>query len=271
MNNRMVKRVIKAVSWTIVSLLALLALTYGYYENHKSSIDLTFYEVFLRDSKPEPSPGFLSGYSNNRIGYYQFNSQTILASLEQGKTDVFARLAMDPRLDDPDIEYDNIAWTQADFLRVASALSQKIWNEPLDLDGWAIYSFYFIGHCSDTFGGFNDFHIVYYKTIKIGWETVYSARYLTLTPWRGTAVWAGDGEFSELFIFPWGNIELTKFKTTAEQAVQIANKNGGKVNQDRCRIRADIRDGDWRIEYETDTGLVDIFINPFSGKVESKK
>ena len=252
----------------VVSLIALLALAYGYYESHKSSIGIVFYEAFLRDSKPEPSPVFLNGYPDDRWGYYQFNSQTILTSLDQGKTDVFIPSAIDPN--DVDIYYDNIAWTQADFLRVASALSQEIWHEPLDLDGWRIYYFYFIGHCSDNFGGFNDFHIVYYKTIKTGWETVYSARYLTLTPWSGTVRWAGDGEFSELFIFPWGNIELTKFKTTAEQAVQIANKNGGKVNQERCRIRADIQDGDWRIGYETDTGLVDIFINPFNGKVELK-
>lgn len=265
----MSKRMVKGVVVVVVSLMALLALAYGYYESHKSSIGLLFYEAFLRDSKPEPSPNFLSGYPDDRWGYYQFNLRTILASLDQGKMDAFIPSAMDPN--DVDIEYDNIAWTQADFLRVASALSQKIWNEPLDLDGWAIYSFYFIGECSDNFDGFDDFHIVYYKTVKTGWETVYSARYLTLTPWRGTVRWAGDGEFSELFIFPWGNIELTKFKTTAEQAVQIANKNGGKVNQDRCRIRADIRDGDWRIEYETDTGLVDIFINPFTGEVDSKK
>ena len=264
MSKQMIKRVI-----IVVSLIALLALAYGYYESHKSSIDVMFYEVFLRVSKPEPSPNSLSGYPDDRWGYYQFDSQTILASLDQGKTDAFILSAMDPN--DVDIEYDNIAWTQADFLRVASALSQKIWNEPLDLDGWDIYSFYFIGDCSDNFGGFNDFKLVYYETIKIGWETVYTARYLTLTPWRGTAVWAGNGEFSELFIFPWGNIELTKFKTTAEQAVQIANKNGGKVNRDRCRIFADVREGDWRIEYETDTALEDIFINPFSGKVDSKK
>jgi hypothetical protein len=249
--------------------MALLALAHGCYESHKSSIDLTFYEVFLRDSNPEPSPGSLSGYPDDRWGYYQFDSQTILASLDQSKTDLFTPLAMAP--DDVDVYYDNIAWTQADFLRVASALSQKIWNEPLNLDGWAIHSFYFLGRCSDNFGGFNDFKIVYYKTIKTGWKTVYSARYLTLTPWRGTVVWAGDGEFSEIFIFRWGNTELTRFKTTAEQAVQIANKNGGKVNQDRCRIFADVREGDWRIEYETDTALVDIFINPFSGEVDSKK
>ncbi|MCG2785191.1 MAG: PepSY domain-containing protein [Anaerolineae bacterium] len=264
MSKRMVKGVV-----VVASLMALLALAYGYYESHKSSIGLLFYEFFLRDSKPEPSPGSLSGYPDDRWGYYQFNSQTILASLDQGKTDAFTPLAMAP--DDVDVYYDNIAWTQSDFLRVASALSQKVWNEPLDLDNWSIRRLDFIGDCSDNFDGFNDFEIVYYKTIKTGWETVYSARYLTLTPWRGTAQWAGDGEFSNIFIFRWENIELTKFKTTAEQAVQIANINGGKVNQDRCRIFADVSEGDWRIEYETDTALVDIFINPFSGKVESKK
>jgi hypothetical protein len=268
MRKQTIKRSIIVI---VVFLIALVAFGYSYYKSNKESVGLDFYELFLRDSKPAPNPDFLGDYPDDRWGFYQFNPQTILASLDQGKTDIFTPLLADPN--DVDVEYDDIKWTQSDFLRVANALNQRVWNEPLDLDNWSVYNVFFGGDCDDNFDGFNEFTITYYKRVKIGWDMVYTARHLDLIPWKGMAKWGGDGEFSYIFIFPWRNIELTKFKTTAEDAVRIADENGGKAtrsNDKNCSVHVYVDESSWDISYDTTTPL-NVFISPFTGEVKSKK
>jgi hypothetical protein len=266
MSKRVIKRIIIAVS-----LIAMMTFAYGIFESQKSFLEYAYHYIFVSDMYPIPNPNVLMDYPENRSGYYQFNPQTILASLDQGKTDAFTSLLVgDPN--DVNVEYDRITWNQADFLHVANALSQQIWNEPLDLDGWDIYFLLASKDCNDSFDGFDDFKITYYKTIKIGWETVYTARHIELTPWKGVATWAGDGDFSTPFIFGWTNIKLMKFKTTAEQAVQIADENGGKIarlnNDNKCRVYVNIIKNNWDVYYNTPITL-NVFINPFTGKVHS--
>ena len=149
-DKNMGKRVKKQII-VVVSLIALVAFAYVYYKSYQRDIGVLFYEFFLRDSQLKPDPNFLSGYPDDKWGFYQFDPRTILASLDQGKTDVFTPLLDDPN--DVSIEYDGIAWSQSDFVRVASALSQKVWNQPLDLNSWAVYTFLFTGDCNDNFGG----------------------------------------------------------------------------------------------------------------------
>jgi hypothetical protein len=265
MSKRVIKRIIIAVC-----LIALAAFAYGFFESQKIDIESAYYYIFMGDSYHEPNPNLLSDYPENRTGYDQFNPQTILSSLDQGKTDLFTPLLIDPNT--LDVYYPGIAWTQSDFLRVGNALSQKIWHEPLDLDGWDVYFILVSGACNDNFSGFDDFEITYYKTIKTGWETVYTARHIDLIPGTGVARWAGDDNFSTPFIFGWQNIELTKFKTTPEQAVRIADENGGKagrLNDDKCQVSVSTIENDWFVGYSRTQ--LNIFINPFTGKVESKK
>ena len=261
MSKRVIKRIIIAVS-----LMALVAFAYGFFEGQKSFIESAYYYKFISDSKPKPNPNLLRDYPENRWGFYQFDPKTIFASLDRGK-DVFTPLLVDPNA--VNVEYAGIAWTQSDFLRVANALSQQVWNEPLDLDSWSIYDFLFSGGCSDNFGGFDGFGITYYRTIKTGWETVYTARHIDLTPWKGVAEWGGDGDFSTPSIFGWTNIELTKFKTTAEQAVRIAEENGGKVarlnKENKCRIYVDIWENNWSVDYSR--AQFSVYIDPFTGEV----
>ncbi len=273
MSKRVIKQIIIAVS--LIALVAFFA--YRYYKSQKSFIESLYYQVFTSDTGREPNPNSLSDYPENRTGSYRFDPQTIFASLDQGK-EVFT--AEDPNA--VDVKYDGIAWTQSDFLRVANAMSQQVWHEPLDLDGWDIYNIFFQGDCNDHFGGFNLFDITYYKTIKTGWETVYSARHIDLFPVNGVAGWAGDSDFSTPFIFSWRNIELMKFKTTADQAVQIAEENGGKTAQvnseNKCHMDVYIA-GDpnrnyedaWYVNYYNIPTEFNVFINPFTGEVHSGK
>jgi hypothetical protein len=266
MNRQVIKRIVIAVF-----LMALVVFACGFFENQKSSIESAYYYIFVGDAKPKPNANRITDYPEDRAGWYRFDPKTILASLDQGKN-VF--ISLPDNDDDLDVEYTGIVWTQADFLRVANVLSQKVWNEPLDMDGWNVYFILMSRDCNDDFGGFTSFEITYYKTIKTGWEMVYTARHIELAPWRGVAKWGGNVDFSTLFIFGWKNIELTKFKITAEQAIRIAEENGGKAarlsNNNECRIYVDVVEDDWDVDYGTPTRL-NVFINPFTGEVHSGK
>ena len=204
----MSKRVIIRIS-IAVSLFALAALAYSFFEDQKSSIEAAYYYWLDDVSYHQPNPNTIEAYPENKTGYYQFDPQTILASLDQGKINPFTPSSVDPNT--VDTYYPDVAWTQSDFLRVANALSQRIWNEPLDLHTWDVYFILAEGDCSDHFSGFNSFNLTYYKTIKTGWETVYIARHIDLTLWSGVARWAGDGNFSTPFIFGWKHVEPAKF------------------------------------------------------------
>lgn len=132
------------------------------------------YQFSLRDDDDNMSsnnPGFLGSYQNN--GYYRINPETILGDLDQGKTDVFT-----PFFGDPDNikDFYTTVWTQSDYLEIANALSQKVWNEPLDLKDWGVYEVYFQEGCTDNPRGFDTLIISYYKTVKVGLEIEYSTR-----------------------------------------------------------------------------------------------
>jgi hypothetical protein len=254
--------------------LAFVALYFGYSESRTSGFELLYYELFIRDREPISEPDRLSDYPEDKTYYFQFDPKTILASLDQSK-DAFLPISYDDFIDinGKDASYTGIEWTQSDFLRVVNILSQRVWNEPLDLDDWDIYSIDFHGHCNDNFVGFGWLDFIYYKTIKIGWEPVYNARYIRLDLQSGLA-WMGDNDFSrDIFLGYWENIELTTFRTTAEQAVQIAEeyrKNTAKANDKDCGLLIKGNNHSWDVYYDWPTSLK-VFIDPFTGEIHSTK
>ena len=247
------------------------------FDSHESDIEAFYYEWLT--SEPDSNPNLYQYYPENGVGVYQFDPPTIMASLDRGRTDVFTPLLVDP--DTLDTEYPNVAWTQVDLLRVASALSQKVWNEPLDLKTWDVYFALLEGDCAANSYGFDEFELTYYKTIKAGWSMNYTARRIDLAVWEGVARWAGDGDFHVPFLFGWKNVPLTKFSIPAEQAVRAAEKSGGaaaqKIMTDKCSVILDVdenvnrnTEGDWLVsfhDYGTGTYL-DVFVDPFSGKTQ---
>lgn len=250
---------------------------YHYYRTERSSLRSLYYTIFVSEKYVEPSPN--EDYPENKTGKYQFDPQTIFSSLDQGKLDVFT-----PILDDSvtfDVKYTGIAWTQDDFLRIANVLSQQVWAEPLELNNWLIFHVRFNGDCNAQFSGFNEFKLTYYKTIKTGWEIRYVARTITLKPIVGLALWGGDGEFSAPTLLGWDSIALTKFKITADEAVRIADENGGREarqSSDKCTVYVlpvetfySNHGDDWYVEYARSKPPFRLFINPFTGEINSIK
>ena len=89
-------------------------------------------------------------------GDYEINSETILDALDQGKTNVFMSILTTPGI----ASTPNKSWTkglynwgQSDYLKVANALLQFAWND--NLEGWHLYSIYFVRGCQDNPAGFD--------------------------------------------------------------------------------------------------------------------
>jgi hypothetical protein len=209
----------------------------------------------------ENYPESMDGYQNS--GYYRIDPGTILASLDQGKTDVFMPLLEDHN----DItESYTVSWAQSDYLKIANALSQKLWGKPLDLKDWSVLDIGFEKDCMNDSSGFESFSMIYYKIVQLGFQIEYSTRYMNMSPSYGYVQWAGDGTFYAPLLAGFQRIDLPNFKISADAALQIAERNGGSAMRtqlaNKCGISVYMPDGDtsnWFVNYNFFTVVVDTY------------
>jgi hypothetical protein len=206
----------------------------------------------------------------NVTGEFIINPATILDELDRGERNVFQPMLATPS-DDTILPSGSIQWTQSDYLQVANALSQLVWNETLD--GWLIFFLAFQNTCQDNLSGFDGFEAIYYKTITGGFGKVYTARHIEIYPLASIVYWAGDTDFP--ISSGWAAINLRKFKITADDALRIAEENGGAETRARahndCRIGiylpAHTSDNRWDVAYYYSPRF-EIYVDPYSGKYE---
>lgn len=206
----------------------------------------------------------------NDTGDFTINSMTILDSLNRGELNVFTPTLATPS-GDAILPSRSIHWTQSDYLKVADALSQFVWKEPLD--GWLIYHLAFNKECQDNPGGFDSAEIIYYKTIGAGAQKMYTARYIQIYPLAGIVSWGGETDFP--ISDGWAAIDLTEFNITADDVLQIAEENGGKEARLRAGNKCNIListpnhndDNSWNIGYYYGVNF-EMIVDPYSGKYQ---
>jgi len=206
----------------------------------------------------------------NNTGDLTINPMTILDALNRGEINVFTPTLATPS-DNTIMPSGSIHWTQSDYLKVADALSQFVWKEPLK--GWFIYHLTFNKECQDNLNGFDSADIIYYKTIGGGWQKTYTARYIQIYPLAGIVSWGGETEFP--ISDGWATIDLTEFKITADDVLQIAEENGGQDARLRvgneCNILISMpnhnNDDRWNIGYYYGVNF-EMVVDPYSGKYE---
>jgi hypothetical protein len=211
----------------------------------------------------------LSDFDN--IGRYRINPETILASLDRGETNVFMPESATP--ESPVLET-AVSWRQSDYLEIADALHQFVWKETLD--SWNLYNIELDAVCQDNPNGFGVGDLVFFKSARDNGETKYSTRELLITPQYGDVSWGGGANFPYP-IFGWKSINLSLFKVTAEDALKIAEENGGRIArlsvQNECRIVVSMNSNaytGWRVIYFPNSGGLRIFekqIDPYTGRV----
>jgi hypothetical protein len=162
------------------------------------------------DLRMPVSLGSYDGY-----GDYKIDPETILVSLENGNTDVFQSLLEDPR-DVEELTDIAISWTQADFMRIFSALSKFVWDDVMDPNVWNVYAIHFSGGCIDEVCEF--FHyarIVYFK--KTG--NSYTTRFMDIQPYFGLVRWGDGASYRQPILYKWKGVELAASKVSAENAL----------------------------------------------------
>lgn len=238
---------------------------------HVKLLVLTLFSIAVSNCSPADqvitAPSGLGDYLTKN--YYSIDPVTIVESLDRGETDVFSPVIATPE------HYDRLSinpfpWEQSDFLRIADALHKHTWKE--SLDGWKVYNLWLYGDCQYEPLGFDLFQITYFKQID---SETYTAREIDVYPLYGGVATGGGTNFPKP-LFGWKNLELQRFNITANDALRIAEQNGGmdarlSVEND-CSISVGITANApvWWISYShfsnQVTGIFEITIDPYTGK-----
>ena len=202
---------------------------------------------------------------------YQIDPNTIIAALDSGQTDSF--ILMDSSLPTA-ISDASVSWQQEDFIKVARALNQTVWSEPLS--GWKLYSMHFSTACQDDPHGFTEGDFYYFRTtFRDNGKIRFTTQDFFISLPHEHATWAGGANFAHP-LFGWENIRLGRTQITAEDALTIAEENGGRESRllvdNNCSIHVELSgDNIWRVySYHNDTRAL-IFrmeIDPSTGQVE---
>jgi len=156
---------------------------------------------------------------------YTYDPKTILTVLDGGDGEIFQSL--------PDWGQERIyppgsfAWQQQDYIKITSTLNRFVTQD--NLEGWSVYSINASRDCADTPLGFDNFAITYFKIVG----DRYTTREMHVRALAKEADWAGNMDFPRPFPLGWASIDLEKLKVTADDALQIAEANGGKAARQR--------------------------------------
>jgi hypothetical protein len=235
------------------------------------------YDTYIDKNKYQYDPINMSSY--NVSGYYKIEPATILDAINQGEIDVFVPLQGDPFATEelPDID---ISWSQADYLLIANALSQYVWGESLDFKNWKIYSIQFSMRCQDA--GFYYGEITYFNPYHSSWHRMYSTRHIEIDPLFGIVRWGYNETYPQPILFyKWNNLDLLASKISADDAMKIANANGGetarrKVDNDcyvnlRAPVSFKSNNDHWGIDIISNRLVFEIYIDPYTGQIVSRE
>ena len=188
--------------------------------------------------------------------YFAIDPETIVAYLDRGEADVFISEIATP--ENPILE-NTVEWLQADYLKIASALNQFVWNETLE--EWSLYSMHFKTACPDDIKGFEVAEIAYFKTLPYAaLQKNYTVRAFQISPQYGYVVSSGGAIFPQPLFDRWKSVDLGKLGISAEDALKIAEENGARAArlsvQNQCTIHVRLSGNDnWRVFiYADDTG-----------------
>jgi hypothetical protein len=210
--------------------------------------------------------------ANKTSGDYLINPDTILEMIDQGTVDVFLPMLATPGPNDELLPSGSYAWTQFDFLKIATALNQFIWND--DMEDWNVYYVTFGKDCHNETGGFDAFDIIYFKSLTEDSERLYTTRQISIYPLARQVTWGSDSNYLQPFLGDWFTQDLSNFNVTADEALEIAEDNGGKDARlrvkDACNILVDSphnNDQAWSVSYYVRASF-QVIIDPYNGEFQ---
>lgn len=194
--------------------------------------------------------------------YYSINPETLLEALSHGGADVFTMMIATPEGELSESAA-IVRWRQEDYFLIAQAIHEQSWEEPLGK--YDIYRMQFSVNCSDVERGvFSNARFYSFKVVQTEGEEE-----TRIEHWIG--IWPAENLVytTEVMYQPNVNnklpIELSRYKITAEQALRIAEENGGKEIRltvgNACQIDA-LAPGPngkgWRVLYSNFPSFADL-------------
>jgi hypothetical protein len=180
-------------------------------------IGISVHDDHLHKQEDLNRPNNLGSYHWEK-GSFKFDPMTILESLESGDTNVFRPILWNDDLEEiPDL---SIYWTQDDFLKIASALGQLVWDDSMDLKDWNLYDIFFDGSCGDS-NGFYSASITYFKTEKNSYRT----RLIMIEPYFGLASWGGENSYPKPILRKWKGVDLAGAKVSADEVLRMVSED----------------------------------------------
>lgn len=210
----LMKKETRYITLALVVLCAILWLIYAYGEPY---LEYRQYPGFL----------FADYFETNNYGCFQIDPATILDSIDKGETEIFSP---EPRACEDIISDGNILykgtylWNQADYLKIANSLNGFVWKDTLE--GWSIYKMFYQADCQED-PSLRNADIIYYKTTFDKGRILYATRVMEVEPAYINVEWGG-GAFYPHPLSGWKGMDVNRLKITAEDALRIAEENGGR-------------------------------------------
>jgi hypothetical protein len=204
----------------------------------------------------------------SKSGTYKIDANTVLDSISHNQ--VFFPPDT-TTLNDP-ITTDELKWKQAEYLKVASAFFEFVWRESLD-ENWSVNRMIFDTSCKENPADFESATFVFYQQIFQQRKLKYKARAIEILPLEGKISWGGDNTFYRP-VFGANVIDLDELKISADEALNIAEENGGKAIrasfQNDCNLYLVLSGDYWLVVYDprvSNVSRLEVNIDPYTGKV----
>ncbi|MBI4761323.1 MAG: PepSY domain-containing protein [Chloroflexota bacterium] len=205
--------------------------------------------------------------------YYTIEPTSLLESLQRGEA-AFTPVSQRPELIPVDQKV-TVNWHQADYFYVANALYEGVLGKTLQ--GWQLSGMGFSLGCSDVQNGFQNGRFGFFSVVADNDQESRLERSINIDP-SNNFIHVSETKYSPNLI-DLKIIDLTQIKISADQALQIAESNGGEEKRASVKNACGIsllltlyRTGKlhWRVYYarsDDRTLFFDILIDPYTGEV----
>jgi hypothetical protein len=197
---------------------------------------------------------------------FAFDSASVLVSIERGETNIFFPISEEPELQSVS-QGKPVSWKQADYFRIADVLHKHVWGE--SLGNWQLYQMYFSLGCDQINLGFQFGQIRLFQVQDLGDGEIRKLHTIEIDPARNFAR-VVEVDYSPN-LEDWKAVNFPAIKISAEEAVSIADKNGGYEKRTAVENKCDISIGtsqdkndDWLIIYSP--GIFIDSVNTVTGK-----
>lgn len=211
--------------------------------------------------------------------FYAINRNTILDELSHDPAEIFTPQDRSPFETSPTLG-PPVQWTETDYFHIAGALHELIWRESLAT--WKLHVIDYTIDCAYLDNGPQYAYLKYFKIAQIrNQDSSLLISTLIIEPRRNSVI-GGKTEY-----YPYRNprqeIDLAQLKISAEDALQIAEKAGGKAIRTRVANECDVSiilnpdsfyyEG-WQVDYSPNTSddlLASYYIDPITGELGEEK